>query len=124
MRTGDDEADAIANTALFTKVIEGYARRYPEQWLWVHRRWKTRPPGEPSFTSGNISKTQKKRTAISQCAPGKGSVSLPSIANCLVCSPFRTVFLEKFKPIADKCPDRNHHGSGEPNEEQCLQKQY
>jgi Kdo2-lipid IVA lauroyltransferase/acyltransferase len=47
--TGDDEADAIANTALFTRVIESYARRYPEQWLWVHRRWKTRPPGEPSL---------------------------------------------------------------------------
>lgn len=49
VKTGDDEADAIANTALFTKVIEGYARRYPEQWLWVHRRWKTRPPGETSL---------------------------------------------------------------------------
>ncbi len=47
--TGDDEADAIANTALFNKVIESYATRYPEQWLWVHRRWKTRPPGEPSL---------------------------------------------------------------------------
>ena len=47
--TGDDEADAIANTALFTRVIENYARQYPEQWLWVHRRWKTRPPGEPQI---------------------------------------------------------------------------
>jgi KDO2-lipid IV(A) lauroyltransferase len=46
VRTGDDEADAIANTAMFTKVIEDYVRRYPDQWLWVHRRWKTRPPGE------------------------------------------------------------------------------
>jgi len=46
VRTGDDEADATANTALFTKVIEGYVRKYPEQWLWVHRRWKTRPEGE------------------------------------------------------------------------------
>jgi KDO2-lipid IV(A) lauroyltransferase len=45
-RTGDDEADAVANTAKFTKVIEEYVRRYPEQWLWVHRRWKTRPAGE------------------------------------------------------------------------------
>ena len=44
--TGDDEADAVANTAMFTKVIEGYVRRYPDQWLWVHRRWKTRPTGE------------------------------------------------------------------------------
>jgi len=47
VRTGDDEADAVANTAIFTKIIESYVRRYPDQWLWVHRRWKTRPPGEP-----------------------------------------------------------------------------
>ena len=45
-RTGDEEADALTNTAAFTKVIEDYARQYPEQWLWVHRRWKTRPEGE------------------------------------------------------------------------------
>jgi KDO2-lipid IV(A) lauroyltransferase len=49
VRTGDKEADAVKNTAAFSKVIEGYATRYPEQWLWVHRRWKTRPPGEPSL---------------------------------------------------------------------------
>jgi KDO2-lipid IV(A) lauroyltransferase len=47
--TGDDDADAVANTALFTRVIEGYAAKYPEQWLLVHRRWKTRPPGEPAI---------------------------------------------------------------------------
>ena len=47
IRTGDDEADAVANTAAFTKVIENYVSRYPEQWLWVHRRWKTRPEGSP-----------------------------------------------------------------------------
>lgn len=46
LRTGDEEADIVANTAMFTKVIEDYVRRYPDQWLWVHRRWKTRPPGE------------------------------------------------------------------------------
>ncbi len=44
--TGDAEADAVENTARFTAAIEGYIRRYPEQWLWMHRRWKTRPPGE------------------------------------------------------------------------------
>jgi KDO2-lipid IV(A) lauroyltransferase len=48
-QTGDEEADATANTALFTRVIEDYVRRYPEQWLWVHRRWKTRPPEEHSL---------------------------------------------------------------------------
>jgi KDO2-lipid IV(A) lauroyltransferase len=47
IRTGNTEADVVANTALFTKIIEDYVRRYPDQWLWVHRRWKTRPEGEP-----------------------------------------------------------------------------
>ena len=49
IRTGDDEADTMANTQLFTSVIESYVRRYPDQWLWVHRRWKTRPEGQPSL---------------------------------------------------------------------------
>jgi Kdo2-lipid IVA lauroyltransferase/acyltransferase len=46
VRTGDDAADVVTNTLLFTKAIEGYVRSYPDQWLWVHRRWKTRPEGE------------------------------------------------------------------------------
>ncbi|HWC17766.1 MAG TPA: lysophospholipid acyltransferase family protein [Terriglobales bacterium] len=45
--SGDDDADAVSNTALFTRIIQDYASKYPEQWLWVHRRWKTRPAGEP-----------------------------------------------------------------------------
>lgn len=46
IRTGHLEADIVANTQQFTRIIEDYVRRYPEQWLWVHRRWKTRPEGE------------------------------------------------------------------------------
>ncbi|MGA8428509.1 MAG: lysophospholipid acyltransferase family protein [Candidatus Sulfotelmatobacter sp.] len=49
VRTGDLEADIHANTQLFTSIIEKYVRQYPEQWLWVHRRWKTRPEGEKSL---------------------------------------------------------------------------
>jgi KDO2-lipid IV(A) lauroyltransferase len=47
IRTGDNDADVAANTQLFTKIIEDYVRRYPDQWLWIHRRWKTRPEGQP-----------------------------------------------------------------------------
>jgi Kdo2-lipid IVA lauroyltransferase/acyltransferase len=47
VRTGDDERDVINATQLFTSVIEDYVRKYPDQWLWVHRRWKTRPQGQP-----------------------------------------------------------------------------
>ena len=43
IRSGDLEADIAAKTQLFTRVIEDYVRKYPDQWLWVHRRWKTRP---------------------------------------------------------------------------------
>jgi len=47
VKRDDPEEEILANTANFTHLIEQYARRYPDQWLWVHRRWKTRPPGEP-----------------------------------------------------------------------------
>ena len=46
VRTGEADADVLANTAVFTAVIERYVRANPEQWLWMHRRWKTRPAGE------------------------------------------------------------------------------
>ncbi len=41
--SGDAEADAIENTARCTAALESIIRAYPDQWLWVHRRWKTRP---------------------------------------------------------------------------------
>ena len=41
--TGDQEEDIRLNTARFTKIIESCIRKYPEQWIWVHERWKTRP---------------------------------------------------------------------------------
>ena len=47
--TGDDEADAIANTQNYTAALERAVRANPDQWLWVHRRWKTRPEGEPGL---------------------------------------------------------------------------
>ena len=47
VRTGDVERDVLANTQKFTKVIEDIIRKYPEQWVWVHGRWNTRPEGEP-----------------------------------------------------------------------------
>jgi len=46
VRTGDFKEEVRVNTARFTKIIEEQARRHPDQWLWVHRRWNTRPEGE------------------------------------------------------------------------------
>ena len=45
-RTGDLERDIRETTALFTRTIESCVRRYPDQWLWVHRRWKTQPSAD------------------------------------------------------------------------------
>ena len=47
--SGDRDADIVKTTAEFTAAIERVVRRYPEQWVWIHRRWKTRPPGEPEL---------------------------------------------------------------------------
>ncbi len=49
IRTGDTEHDVFENTQRFAKVIEGIIRKHPDQWVWVHKRWKTRPKGEPAL---------------------------------------------------------------------------
>jgi KDO2-lipid IV(A) lauroyltransferase len=45
-RSENEEADIVENTARFTRVIEDHIRAHPDQWIWVHKRWKTRPAGE------------------------------------------------------------------------------
>lgn len=51
VRTGDDRRDIETNTANFAAAIERMIRAYPEQWLWIHKRWRTRPAGEPDLYS-------------------------------------------------------------------------
>ena len=48
-RTDDEEENVRRLTVGLTQRIENQIRRYPNQWLWVHKRWKTRPPGEPGI---------------------------------------------------------------------------
>jgi KDO2-lipid IV(A) lauroyltransferase len=45
-RTGDRAADVVATTQRCTSVIEDVVRRHPDQWIWFHKRWRTRPEGE------------------------------------------------------------------------------
>jgi len=47
--TGNQKEDVIANTARYAKVLESIIRNHPDQWLWIHRRWRTRPEGEPEI---------------------------------------------------------------------------
>jgi Kdo2-lipid IVA lauroyltransferase/acyltransferase len=49
IRTGEFKEEVAINTARFTKAIEECVRRHPEQWLWIHKRWRTRPADEPDL---------------------------------------------------------------------------
>jgi KDO2-lipid IV(A) lauroyltransferase len=49
VNTGNRDEDVQTNTARYAKVIESIVRRHPDQWLWIHRRWRTRPEGEPEI---------------------------------------------------------------------------
>lgn len=46
VNTGNPREDVIATTACYAKALEDVIRRYPDQWLWIHRRWRQRPEGE------------------------------------------------------------------------------
>lgn len=49
VNTGDMEKDILVNTQNFNRIIENIIRRYPDQWFWIHDRWKTQPlPGAVS----------------------------------------------------------------------------
>jgi len=41
--------DPAVDTQRVHAILEEVIRQYPDQWMWIHRRWKTRPPGEASF---------------------------------------------------------------------------
>ena len=43
VKSGDKTRDIEDSTFRFTNIIEKYVRKYPEQWFWFHRRWKTLP---------------------------------------------------------------------------------
>jgi Kdo2-lipid IVA lauroyltransferase/acyltransferase len=49
VNTGNMKEDIYLNTSRFNQIVEEFVRRHPDQWLWVHRRWKTRPEGEPGL---------------------------------------------------------------------------
>ena len=49
----NEDENILRLTQAFTRVVENYVRQYPNQWLWIHRRWKTRPPASPQSTIEN-----------------------------------------------------------------------
>jgi len=43
VNTGERAKDVLINTQNFTRIVEEMIRKYPDQWFWVHQRWKTQP---------------------------------------------------------------------------------
>ena len=61
----------VTLTQRYTRVLEEIIRENPEQYFWMHKRWKTRPPGEKNGSAG-------------RCPPGmkKGGLMLVGITGC------------------------------------------
>lgn len=53
-RQGDRAQDLVAITDAWSRVVESYIRRYPDHWVWMHRRWKTRPSAECGVRSSEL----------------------------------------------------------------------
>jgi len=49
VETGNRDRDVEANTERFNRILERFVRQVPDQWLWIHKRWKTRPEGEQAL---------------------------------------------------------------------------
>ena len=49
VRGGGRERDTVENTRRFNRVFEAMVREHPDHWIWMHKRWRTRPLGEPSI---------------------------------------------------------------------------
>jgi KDO2-lipid IV(A) lauroyltransferase len=47
VRTGNSERDTAENTRRFNSAFEQIVREHPDHWIWMHKRWRTRPPGAP-----------------------------------------------------------------------------
>ena len=55
-RTGDYDRDIFENTQRFTKIVEDTVRSYPEQWFWLHQRWKTKETQVPANKATRLQK--------------------------------------------------------------------
>ncbi len=59
-KVGSPRENLLHNTRRYLEVLERYIRAYPEQWLWVHRRWRRRPPGQRQIYTGSAARKRRR----------------------------------------------------------------
>ncbi|MCZ6602495.1 MAG: lysophospholipid acyltransferase family protein [Planctomycetota bacterium] len=63
VRTSSSAKDIQKMTEQFTNQLEGAIRECPDQWLWLHRRWRTRPPEEKAAPTADLAEARDSRNA-------------------------------------------------------------
>jgi KDO2-lipid IV(A) lauroyltransferase len=75
-KTGAKEADTQHGLQEFATILESYIRRYPDQWLWVHKRWKSTPTKKIAVLSdgkaGHLNQSLAVAEAIQRCRRDAG----------------------------------------------------
>ncbi len=107
--TGDKERDILVNTIRWMRVLEKYIRRYPDHWVWMHRRWKTKPKSVTSQEMQLIDKIAQERYHI----PGITLMENAGAASaCLAMNILNAKETGKTKRVAVFCGKGNNGGDG------------
>ncbi|MBI3320374.1 MAG: LPS export ABC transporter periplasmic protein LptC, partial [Candidatus Omnitrophica bacterium] len=68
-RTDDRTQDLLQITQAWSRVVESYLRCYPDQWVWMHRRWKTTPPASVESHQPSAISNQQHNTSVRKLQP-------------------------------------------------------
>lgn len=74
IRTGDEEADIVANMQRFTNLFEEYVAAHPEQYHWQHGRYRTRPDGESWRSTDDPDDRARDRSRPARRAPAPWAI--------------------------------------------------
>jgi len=111
-----DRTEALMRlTQAWSRVVESYVRRYPEQWVWMHRRWKTQPSASPQSTVHSPQPTPSARDTLQ-----------PSLSICLLLSAYclALTLTGCGKPVSEQPAPTQHASTAaapeDPNADQQL----